>query len=344
MLFNIEADRGNQIVGYLVPDSYSASPTLNVSDGRMTLAVISCNEERPALVASGRHATGRCGFSIDEAIVPNLVQNDAIELSDEDTGILIYRRRPASEVAHQRIFRLETHLFPLWRLDDKIERKFQFFHKGIERHGRETATQILLLNNATSLYLSGRLAFKSYENHIHDSFKCIMLMHDPYFELSERLLTLKHVKKFGDELLGARDMLTYDAAIEFAQGIESDEKALHRAFAAMPKAAIAALANPLTRLLASESLNDPPPKGAIATALDALSTFAVVGLREREEFFMEDLERLLEAPPGTLPPVPFFSAVDHLARQLRRIPEVELLLEQDIEIYQTVKSAIDQAL
>lgn len=344
MLFSIEADQGNRIVGYLVPDDYSGSPSLRIEDGGGAIAVLPCLEERAALVVAGRHATGRCGFTIDDTVVPGLASKDDLELYDAETGILIYRRRRASQVAHQRIFRLETHLFPLWRLDDGIERKFQYFHKGIERHGRETATQLFLLNSATSLYLSGRLGFRSYEDYINDTFRCITLIRDPYAELAERLLTLKHVRKFGDELLGARDMIAYDAAIDFAQGIESDDRVLRRAFRTMPKAAIANFANPLTRQLTVSSADEPPPKGAIARALDALSSFAIVGLREYQHLFIEELEALLGAPPGTLPVIREFPSVGELAAHLQCVPEAELLIEQDLEIYHTAKSALEDSL
>ncbi|CAN2532256.1 hypothetical+protein [Methylocapsa aurea] len=343
MLFNIEADRGDQIVGYVVPDDYSASPTLRITQSGIEIAELPCREARPSLVAAGRHATGLCGFTVDDSIVPDLALNQSLEIREAESGIMIYRRRNDSEVTHRRVFRLETHLFPLWRLDEKVEHRFQFFHKGVERHGRETALQVFLLDNVTSLYVSGRLTFSTYSNYIHDKFKTIILMHDPYLELAERLLTLKHVSRFGDELLGARDMISFQRAIEFAQQIEPDGSGLRRAFDAMPRDVIGTLANPLTRQLASEALDEPPPKNGVAKALAALASFTVVGLRESQDRFLEEIEALLDIEQATLPTIPHFAAVGDLARELRRLPEVELLLEQDLEIYQTAKSAIEEA-
>jgi hypothetical protein len=343
MLFNIEIDDGRRIVGYLVPDAFSGSPSVRISDGHRDLAVVPCQEERAALVAAGRHATGRCGFTIDESIITGLSQQHALELYDCDTNLLIYRRRPPSQLIHKRIFRLETHLFPLWRLDERIERHFQHFHKGIERHGRETATQVFLLLNSTSLYLSGRLVFKTYENYINDSFNAVVILRDPYAELAERLLTLKHVRKFGDELLGMRDMLSYGPAISFAETIETDEKSLLRAFGTMPRAAIRNFANPLTQQLAARTPDEPPIKGAVATALGTLSSFAIVGLRERQDLFMAQLADLVGISVDTLPAIAEFDKTAELADQLRRVPEVELLIEHDLEVYHQVKSAIDNA-
>ncbi|MBY6239673.1 hypothetical protein [Methylosinus sp. Sm6] len=343
MLFNIEADRGNRIVGYVAPDEFTKSPTLRVTSNGVEVAQFVCKDERPALVAAGRHATGCCGFTIDASIVPDIANNDTLELTDVDTGIVIYRRRKKSQVLDQSVFRLETHLFPLWRLDEQVEHKFQYFHKGVERHGRETAMQVFNLTNASSLYLSGRLAFSAYQSFLHDRFKCVALLHDPYVELAERLLTLKHVAKFGDDLLGPRDMLSFNAAIEFAQQIDDDDRRLRRAFDQMQKNVIALLANPLTRQLASEDIDDPPPRTGVAKALAALATFAVVGVRDRSDAFLEAVEALLKIPPGALSPLPRFAAVEELGARLRHMPEVELLLEDDLEIYYTAKAAIEEA-
>ncbi len=343
MLFNIEADRGNQIVGYLVPDDFTKSPTLRIRDSGTVLIDFPCHEERPSLVAAGRHGTGRCGFTVDETMVPSLAQNDGLELYDADTDILIYRRRQTSHVTQEKVFRFETHLFPLWRLDEHAEQKFQFFHKGVDRHGRETATQMLQLNNASSIYLSGRVAFKPYEGHLHNQFRSVALIQDPYVELAERLLMLKNVPKLSRQVLGPRDVIAYRSAIEFAQGVEPDEKSLLRAFDTIPKEAIAVLTNPLTRQFAADSLDEPPPKGAVARALGSLSSFALIGLREDEDHFLEALEALMQLPNGAIPGLHRFSKVQELARELRLVPEAELLLEQDLEVYQTVREAIETA-
>jgi hypothetical protein len=346
MLFNIEVDEGRRIIGYLVPDSFTASASVRITDGQRDLLVLPCREERAALVAAGRHATGICGFTIDETIIADLSQLNTIELYDAETHIPIYRRRPATEVIQKRIFRLETHLIPLWRLDDRIDRYFQYFYKGIERYGRETTTQIFLLNNSTSIFLSGRLVFKTYENYIDETFNCIAMLRNPIMELAERLFTLKLVRKLKDklQLLGARDLMSYAPAIEFAEQIANDEKSLRRAFATMPKAAIANLANPLTRQLAAQTPEEIPTKGAVATALGVLSRFSIVGLRERQDLFLAQLAHLLGADTETLPAMSDFSTTHELCEKLKLVPEVAVLMEQDLEVYHHVKLAFEKAL
>lgn len=344
MLFNIEVDEGTRIVGYLVPDAFSGSPSLRVTDGHKDLVTLPCSEQRAALVAAGRHADGRCGFTIDDTIIANLAQQTSLEIYDEATNIMIYRRRSPGRVTQQRILRLETHLLPLWRLDNAVERNFQFFHKGIERPGRETTTQLFLLNNSSSLYLSGRLIFKAYDNYINETFNCVALLRDPYVELAERLLTLKHVRDFGKELLGERDFIALGPAIAFAETIQNDEKILHKAFATMPKAVIANLANPLTRQLAARSPDEIPTKGAVATALSTLSSFIVLGLRERQDVFLAQLADLVGVAPDALPVISDFTETVELSRWLKEVPEAALLIEQDREVYHHVELAIGRVM
>jgi len=232
----------------------------------------------------------------------------------------------------------------LWRLDNAVEGKFQFFHKGIERPGRETTTQLFLLNNSSSLYLSGRLIFKAYDNYINETFNCVALLRDPYEELAERLLTLKHARDFGRELLGERDFMALGPSIAFAEAIQNDEKILHREFAMMPKAVIANLANPLTRQLAARTPDEIPTRGAVATALSTLSSFTVLGLRARQDVFLVQLADLVGIPPDALPAVSNFAETAELSRKLRDVPEAGLLIEQDLEVYHHVESAIGRAL
>lgn len=344
MLFNIELDEGSRIVGYLVPDAFSGSPSLRITDGQKDLSFLSCQEERGALVAAGRHDNGRCGFTIDQTIIADLPQQNSLEIYDQETNILIYRRRPSSAVAQKRILRLETHLFPLWRLDDAMANHFQFFYKGIERHGRETTTQLFLLNNSTSLFLSGRLILRAYDNYLNDTFDCVAILRDPYTELAERLLTLKYVRSVGKEILGERDLIALAPAIAFAESIEIDEKPLHQAFLTMPKDAIASLANPLTRQLAARMPDEIPTKGAVATALDALAGFSVLGIRERQDMFRQQLADFIGLTIDTLPAIPDSTKTAKLSRYLRDVPEVGLLIEQDLEVYHYAESAIEHSL
>lgn len=343
MLFNIESDEGGEITGYVVPDDYEKVPVLHVLVGGQVVAEVRCSEPRPALVAAGRHLNGLCGFLLNDANVPGLGALRYVEVVDEESGILIYRRNLDDEGLPRRLFRLETHLFPLWGLDAALKQHFNYFHRGIERLGSETATQIFHLLNASSLYVSGRLTLKQYEALIHGRFAWVTLLHDPYYELAERLMTLKLAPKYGDALLGQRDVSAFKPAIDFVADLETDEEGLVRAFAEMPGAVITLLSNPLARQLAADSFDGPLPRGAVATALANLATGEIVGTREHAQIFAEDVEQLMRLPRGAVQVAPLLTPVQALADRLRKLPEAEVLLEADLDIYGQVKAAVEAA-
>ncbi|WP_413992033.1 hypothetical protein ACMDCR_08085 [Labrys okinawensis] len=342
MLFNIQSDNGHAIVGYVVPDDYERTTTLRVVVEGEVIARVPTDECRISLVESGRHGTGLCGFTIDNAVVPDLFDLHDLQIFEDETGILIYRRRPASADIQERVFRIETHLFPLWHMDTALQEHFCHFHKGVDRYGSETTTQIFLLDNAQSIYISGRLPYRQYYSHL-DSFACVTLLHEPYYELAERLMTLKHATKYGDTLLGPRESTILQPAIDFANALNSDGEALSRAFAAMPGPVIALLSNPIARQFAAESFDAPEPRGSVATALANLSQCALVGVRERAAPFAGDLENLLGLPPATVQIAPMLQPAQALANKLRHIPEVEILLESDLDIYAQVSEAVHHA-
>jgi len=343
MLFNIESDEGGEITGYVVPDDYEKTPVLHVLLAGEVIARICCGEPRPALVSAGRHANGLCGFVINETHVPGLAQIRSLAVVDEESGLLIYRRNIDGHGIQYRLFRLETHLLPLFGLDASLKEHFDYFHRGIERFGKETATQIFHLENAPSLYVSGRLTLRQYEALIYGRFTWVTLLHDPYYELAERLTVLKRAHEYSDALFGARDRMSFEPAIDFATSLVWDNDGLSRAFAGMSGAVITLLSNPVARQLASDSFDSPLPRGALATALANLATSQLVGIRERAEDFVEDLEQIMRIPTGVVKIAPLLAPVEALANQLRAIPEVEILLEVDIDIHSQVKAAIQAA-
>ena len=124
MLFNLQEDHGTRISVYVVPDSGGSVPSVRVrSDGR-DLLVLAANEHIPALVQAGRHTTGLCGFVIDEILVPGLGSYADLEITEAETGVLVYRRAIPQVIPDMNLFRLEAHLLPLWRIDDALKLRF----------------------------------------------------------------------------------------------------------------------------------------------------------------------------------------------------------------------------
>ena len=343
MLFNVETDTGSRIVGYVVPDGFTQEPTLSVRLGGTEVLTVVADQPREALVGSGRHGSGRCGFALDETVLPGLPEMSDLALYDADTQLLIYRR-PGPRFIAKRILRLETHLFPLWRLDDVFRERFQYVAGAIDQLGRETVTQMFLLHEIASTYLSGRILYRNYAYYADQQFQTVALIHSPYEEMAERLLVLRNVKKVGIEKLGMRDALGMKAAVDFAADLPvADERALGRALRRMPPEAAAVLANPLVRQLTAATPDEMPSGSAVSASLDLLASFALVGLRREPEPFLHALAQLLGLDEGTLPAIPVLPAVGTLAAMLKRSRAVDPLLDRDIELYEHVAAAFQKS-
>lgn len=339
MLFNIESDTGVRLSGYVVPDGFTARPNLTVRGNGTVLLSMQTNDMRDALVNAGRHESGMCGFVIDEGMVPGLADIVDLEVTEADSGTLIYRR-PRPDCVAKKVLRLETHLFPLWRLDNALKSVFQYGSSAIDQLGRETATQMFLLNHVESAYLSGRLLYKNYAYYADTNFKTLLILHEPYEEMAERLLVLRNIEKVGAGTLGLRDAMGLKPVIDFVADLPlADEKALGRALRRMPFEVAASLANPLVRQLSTSTPDEMPSAGAVAYALDMLASFEIVGLRREPGTFVAALAELLGTDTGVLPDIGTIPSVVSLADLLRRTGAVAQILEKDLELYHYVSAA-----
>lgn len=340
MLFNIEHDRGDEIKGYLVPDNFSSLCRVRLVHNGAVAAIFETREERPALVAGARHENGRCGFTIDDRDIPNLASQADLEIYDDETGCLVYRRLKPSMIA-RKIIRFETQLMPLWRLDERLFPYFQYVGKAVDQFGRESVTQMLLLNDVHSFYVSGRLNYRNYAFYIDNGFECFAMVQPPHDECAERLLVLRNAAKVGLSFLGERDAKRYEPAIRFAEAMPLDDlKALRRMLQDMPDEVAALLANPLVRLLSTANPDDMPGPSAVAGALDVLSSFSVLGFRERGAEFNAALGEWLEIDAEPLPVMPPLAAVAALSDVLTETKVLDAILEKDIELFYHVREAI----
>jgi hypothetical protein len=350
MLFNVESDSGDRVIGYLGPDAYSSIPTIRILSGGKDVLTFSANEVREALVIAGRHESGICGFSIDTKMLPGLADMADLAIYEAETGLLVYRRPRPSDI-QKRILRLESHLFPLWQLDHALEPFFQYFSNGIENLGRESVTQLFLLNHVNSSYLSGRILYRTYASYIQAGFKTILLVQNPYEELAERLLVLGNANRLKGAHLSVRDSVEMRAVIGYAEALVAADRLseagmqLKRTLRQMPEDVAATLACPLVRLLTSSTPDEMPTKGAVATALDFLASAALVGLRHESDKFLAAVGQLLKIDPEILPAVPQFQSVSLLAEKLKKTGEVDALLEKDVELYHyIVEASEDQSI
>lgn len=340
MLFDIEADEGRRVVFYLVPDSGSGTPSVRVRIEGEEVLTLAANERRPHLVGAGRHATGQCGFVLDETLLPGLAHHADLEITEAETELLVYRRRTPHAV-EERIFRLETHLRPLTQLDNALWDQFQYWYPGIDRFGHETTSQVFCLN-APSMFVSGHLLLKPFDHYLVRGIRTIGLLRDPVYELAERLLLFKHVGDDAEELLGARGAMTYAPVIDSLVDVELADAAQCRRFLRrLPESALRALSNPLVRLLTTNVPDEMPSPSGVASALDALAGFELLGLRADAAAFINSLAELSQIDPAALPPIGEDPKVAALGESLRGISTVEDILEKDLEVFYVITRAFD---
>ena len=338
MLFNVEEDRGDFISGYVVCDGFIDTARIELSSRGVVVHETLADHPREALVAAGRHRTGLCGFALDDKAVPGLPAMQDLEIRDASTGALIYRR-PRPRQVMRRVLRLETHIFPLWRLDNALNEHFQYSANQIEACGRETTSQMFMLGNIPSVYLSGRLLYRAFEQFIEGQFDVIFSMHHPYEELAERLIVLGQIKRTGNGILGLRENMSLEPTMAFAQNLPlSNERELARALRDIPSPVARVLANPVVRQLTTSSPEEMPIKSAVSSALTTLSSFAVVGLRRAPKTFISALTELMQLD-GQPPDSARLPGVTALARMLKRTREVEWLIEQDLALYDHIAEA-----
>lgn len=344
MLFMVAQDSGSSLIGYLVPDSVTESGQYAIVSGGEEIHRGETDLIHADLVAVGRHQTGRCGFQVTESQIPGLSKIAELDVIDLVSGQIIYRRRRPETLIRKRIFRLETHLLPLAGLDRSLEPSFQLWFPHVDRAGAETIGQTFQMT-AASIFVSGRVGYQSIELFLEKSgYESVILMHDPFEELAERLLFLRLVAQRPAGILGERDDVSFAETLAFAREVDlGSEKSLRRAFRSLDPTVAIRLSNPLVRLLGLYDTGDAPTGTAVGKAVTALSTFKLVGVRRRPDLFAEGLADLLSSCDREITVAPPIPAAIELAERLRACREVEDLLDYDLALYHIVSDALEKS-
>lgn len=340
MLFNLEYDHGDVLEGYLIPDGFSDQPIVRVLGEDGELLQMKCTEPRPAVVQSGRHETGLVGFRLDAETLPGLETYQHLEIRDANTGVLVYRRPGARHRVPLKIFRMEFQMLPLLKLDHHCGKHFQYELTGMERFGQETALQAFHLNAVDSIYLSGRLHLRNFEEFFDKGFQVIGYLPDPYYEMASRLAMLKRLSQSQITILGERDRLALSsAASHFSEVVLDDERSLKKALQTAGSKIRDVFISPATRQLVRSTPDQPVSRRDVAPAIDLLSRFAVVGQDGMPFRFENALAELLGLPLEDIPSVGRHSILEAIASRLRCLPIVEGLLEADLILHHYVREA-----
>ncbi|MBD9510549.1 hypothetical protein IB265_27675 [Ensifer sp. ENS10] len=341
MLFNIEFDHGDVLEGYVIPDGFSDVSQIAVFDRDDNLGVFPCDQLRPAVVSSGRHETGRVGFRLDSDKIPHLGYRSRLSIREAKTGVLVYRRAQIDSPVQKKVFRLETQLFPMRKFDESCGDFFQYRLDSIERFGHETSQQAFHMTFMESVYLSGRLLMKNYENYLANGFQGVVLLHNPYYEMGLRIFLLKRMATMALPFLGPRDQMILKPAAEyFADANLEDADALKRLLKRAPGKVTGVLRSPMTRQFAATSFEQTVTRRDAAPAIDLLSRFSVIGHVDDLIAFQRTLSSVLEIPVSDEVLPARHAQLDRLASTLSTLNIAELLLEEDLIFDHYVRRAI----
>jgi hypothetical protein len=345
MLFNMDADVGHRVFGWVMPNNPAAKPSVIVHLNADNHVVVEASIYHALLKERGLHNTGICGFALDESNCRGLAASNMLEIHEADTNLLLYRRRPDEGLINKKFFRLEPQLFRSVAVDDALEPHFQMAYSALELQSEETIRAIMGIHFSSSIYISGRIFWRFWESILRDrGYMVGALLRDPFCELAERLLILKLASSpEGDRIADAVGPEVQAAAACFRKIDLRDISAIEAALESPSRELRSIVYNPLTYLLTATNAYDPPPTPTTAIALESLADMDAVGLRQDTESFFELVSAVFEVPDGfSAEAVPTSPTVVQWADVLRERPAMRRLIEMDLAVYQTAAEIIER--
>lgn len=340
MYFNVYSDTGTDILGYLIPDGFSAKPQILVACDGEVIGTFDCDIFLEGPYTHKHHATGVVGFHLHEGNLPGVTSTPDIEISDAASGLVFYRRLRRDLHIKKRLFRLETQFIPHRELDRSMQRHFQFYAESVEQYGSETVRQMLEIVNQPSTYISGRVLLKSVQQYFTQDSIRITSMRDPFYELAVRLWSVASFKRRRFSFIAERDVILLEPAMSyFADTNFSDPAAIERKIRNAPKEVLALFESPFTHQLAASSPSDRVSRDALSHALDALSQFTLFDPEERDGTLARDISGLLGIDEHTISFSPMRHPFLELSDVLRNLPSLQHVLENDLILFYFIKKA-----
>lgn len=337
MQFHIDVDTDEAVGGWLVPTRPDSPAAILIGGGGRRPIAFGANVDRPDLVSLGVHATGKAGFVVSPQTVPGLTSMDGLELRDADTGLLIYRKPQPDRDIGLKLVRFSQGLGVQQACDNVLKQHFNLAYPDCGEYPFTTLFGLFNNLHSKSIYASGALSFsRHFSLAAERNFMTMMFVRDPVQALAETLLTLReHLSALADTRYGEHfadwgrvgDPLQNDGALQAALGNLSDSQRQ-------------LLGNPLVRLLACQ--DEPPDHRHVATALDNLSAFNIVGVDREAAQFSEIFAELVGYDLLHTIPAPDLRVVE-MAQRLSAMAEVQDLLALDAVVYDCVQSVAETA-
>jgi hypothetical protein len=340
MYFNVYSDTGADVQGYLIPDGFSAKPSIVVRCEGQTLGPLDCSIFLEGPYAHQHHETGVVGFYLHEGNVPGISAATEMEISDAATGFTFYRRLLPNRHIRKRLFRLETQFVPHRELDRSLQPHFQFYAEGVEQHGSETVRQMLEIANQPSTYVSGRVMLKTVQSFFSKDTVRITSLRDPFYELAIRLWSIASFKRHRFSFVSERDAILLEPAMTHFAGTNfADPAEIKSKIRSASRDILALFESPFTHQLVAPSPTDKVSRDAVSNALDALSQFTVFNPNETDASLAADISEILGLSDGAINFSPSRSPFLELSDILREIGTLEHVLENDLILCHFVKKA-----
>ena len=341
MFFNIDADQGSSIIGWLAPDNPSAIPHIGIIVPGRDEIQIEATIQRTDIRDLGLHSTGRVGFVVDASLVPDIETVDDIELVDADTRVPMYRRFQIDRHIERKLFIFDCSVMPQRRIMHNVTQHFALNYLMSERYALET--MIVLINNhfSKSIFFSDCPNFNRYAGFLESGgYLRAAILRQPFEELAERLLFLKLLGKSDASHLAPTYTAGIAPLVDFARDLPFDDpKLLLSAFRQISDEQRQAIASPMVRMLGC-GVDEPPAHRHVSFALEHLASMDVVGTRARYEEFYAIMTQYLGVNIFGEEKPAIFETVDVLAQTLSRIGMVVDLLEHDLALYEYADAAL----
>ncbi|MFE1602079.1 hypothetical protein [Methylobacterium sp. ID0610] len=290
----------------------------------------------------GWHTTGQCGFDIGAVSVPGYAADSDIDIRDYETNFLLYRRSKRLNDIAARLVHLDYRIGQNDPLKGILISQFQMAHTNLRNIDNNALRCMFGNTDIRSSLVYGEFEYEKFIDVLEgDRFVRAILIGDPYLELASRILWLRNRAELALNPVQAWRIEAMAGPCAFATDLDFGNPALlKRAFAGIDDESRAFLSNPITRCLGYN-----PKQGKLGpthwhSAVQNISRFEVVGHAEYYESFAATLfDRLgIDKPLPERRAEPR-EAVD-LADLLRRMKEVDPLIEMDLELNERVLSVI----
>lgn len=340
MMFSIDHVSETAIGGWLAPDNPSAIVAVIVVDERGERHHVPATIVRPDVRQAGLHGSGLCGFILNETSHPWFRPTGALEIYDNYSNVLLYRRTPANASA-VRLAMVVPPSGPLIDLGKYVSPAVRMIYSNAEMIPEETLFNILLFDT-DSIVVSGSMNVSKFEAAIRmRNWQAAICLPHPARELAARLLRLQDLAAHPS---GSWRRLGEGELVEAFGNVDlTDPAALGKAVRRLNDEQYHRLANPIVGLLAAKRRGEPVRPQYFGRALSQLAEFAAVGIDSELDAFLDGIDHLLGRSDLPRPAPPADAKADAVFAVLAECPPARELFDMDLALFEEARGAMEGA-